>query len=233
MTFLLRRAAACLVLVPCFAGAATLSPEWAAECEARLPATQVDVKVVSAPVTYSTSLGVSDLTRRQNPPPAKGSRTLGLTERRARTQIDGQHSLLTRPSEPLACLRPKVTVTLSLEPHTVFVAREFAAGSCAYHHIADHEMKHVQVNHLALTRTAAALRNELKSSFGNRVFYGTPDELETNLDQHLKDWMDWVTAEMDKTLRLHQDIDSPQEYARNNTACGGEISRILTQHRAH
>lgn len=212
-----------------FAALANPSTAWVAECEARLPLTRIEVKVQASPIVHDFRQDVQALTRRHAP--GRGQLTLGLTERTVQTSFQTKNSLLTRPTEPLACMRPDVSVTLSLAPHTVFIAREFKQGTCGFAHIAEHELKHVQVNEMALSRTAAALRQALLSSFGQRVFYGSPDQLQKALTTHLHEWLEWTKVEMDKTLVLHEAIDSPQEYARNRTVCAGEIDQILSQRR--
>ena len=222
-----RSLAGLLILCALAPFAQAQSPSWKATCESRLPATAIEVKTAPAPVRFTNHRRVAELTSVQKLP-HKGFHTLGLTEMRLGTSIDYRSPSLTHPNEPLACARPHITVTLSLDPHVVSVASEFPEGSCAHRHISEHEMRHVKVNQHTLDDTAARMRQGLLSSFENKVFYGTPAELEARFNRHIRDeWLPWVEAQMRHTLQLHREIDTPQEYARNRTACNGEIARVL------
>ena len=203
------------------------SPSWKATCESRLPPTAIEVKTAHAPIRFTHHRRVAELTGVQQLP-HQGFHTLGLTEMRLGTRIDYRSPSLTHPDEPLACARPHIVVTLSLDPHVVSVASEFPEGGCAHRYIREHEMRHVKVNQHTLDDTATRMRQGLRSSFGNQVFYGTPAELENRFNRHIHgEWLPWVKAQMDQTLQLHREIDTPQEYARNRTVCNGEIARVL------
>ena len=144
------------------------------------------------------------------------------------TRIAYRSPTLTHPHEKAVCTRPHIVVTLSLDPHVVSVADAFEDGSCAHRHILAHEMRHVQVNQHTLDSTAERLREGLKDSFGNKIYYGSAAELQERLTRHIRDqWLPWVDAQMKHTLQRHREIDTPEEYARNRTVCGGEIARTL------
>lgn len=203
------------------------SAEWASLCEARLPPTRIEVRTSPAPIRTLRSRSVDDLTQLQRLP-QDNARTLGLTEMRLGTSIQYRASTLQRRGETLTCMRPSIEVTLSLDPHTVSVANEFEEGSCAYRHILAHEMRHVELNQQTLTLAADRMREGMRHSFGNKVYYGEPAELQERLTRHIREqWLPWVDAQMKHTLQRHRDIDTPEEYARNRTACGGEIARVL------
>lgn len=203
------------------------SADWAALCEARLPPTRIEVRAASAPIRTLHHRSVDDLTQLQRLP-QDNVRTLGLTELRLGTAIQYKASTLQRRGEALTCMRPAIEVTLSLDPHTVSVASEFDEGSCAYRHVLAHEMRHVEVNQQTLASAADRMREGMRSSFANKVYYGEPAELQERLTRHIREqWLPWVDAQMKHTLQRHREIDTPEEYARNRTACGGEIARVL------
>lgn len=207
------------------------SAEWAALCEARLPATSIEVRTVPAPIRYLRNRSVDDLTQLQHLP-QDGARTLGLTEVRLGTSIQYKASTLARKGEPLTCMRPSIVVTLSLDPHVVSVASEFGDDSCAYRHILAHEMRHVDINRLTLDTAADRMREGMRSSFGNKVYFGEPAELQERLTRHIREqWLPWVDAQMKHTMQRHREIDTPEEYARNQKVCGGEIARVLAAQR--
>lgn len=205
--------------------AVAIPTEFVTACETRLPPTTVEIKTESTPITYLLDRSVGALTAQH--PPGGDFKTLGLTERAFRSQMEVQGPTLTLANPAIICTRPAVTVTLSLVPHVVAIGREFPTDSCAYKVIAEHESRHVLANNLALTRTAAAMEKALKDSFSNRVFYGESAWLEAALQEHVQAWLDWAESELKKVDALHADIDTPEEYARSEHICGGEIPRIL------
>lgn len=227
------RFAPCLA-VPLMAGlhaapalAQTPSAAWQAQCEARLPPTSIEVTAVPAPLRIRRDRRIADLMQLQRLP-QENAFTLGLTELQLGTRIAFRSPTLSHPRERLVCMRPAITVTLSLDPHVVSVASEFEDGSCAHRHILAHEMRHVQVNQLTLSAAAERMREGMRESFGNKIYYGTAAELQQRLTRHIQDqWLPWVDAQMKHTLQKHRDIDTPEEYARNRTVCGGEIARTL------
>ena len=203
------------------------SAAWQAQCEARLPPTSIEVNAEPAPIRHRRDRSVADLTQLQRLP-QENAFTLGLTEMQLGTRIAFRSPTLSHPRERLMCMRPAITVTLSLDPHVVSVAREFEEGGCAHRHILAHEMRHVQINQLTLVNAAERMREGMQQSFGNKVYYGEPKELQERLTRHIREqWLPWVDAQMKHTLQRHRDIDTPEEYARNRTVCGGEIARTL------
>lgn len=216
---------ACLQAAPALAQ--TPSAAWQAQCEARLPPTSIEVKAEPAPLRIRRDRRIADLMQLQRLP-QENAFTLGLTELQLGTRIAFRSPTLSHPRERLVCMRPAITVTLSLDPHVVSVASEFEDGSCAHRHILAHEMRHVQVNQLTLSAAAERMREGMQESFGNKIYYGTAAELQQRMTRHIQDqWLPWVDAQMKHTLQKHREIDTPEEYARNRTVCGGEIARTL------
>ncbi|MFC3683880.1 hypothetical protein [Hydrogenophaga luteola] len=216
-----------LTLLPPLVLAEQPSARWQALCEAQLPPTVVEVTAEPAPVRHRRDRSIADLMQIQRLP-QENAFTLGLTELQLGTRIAFRSPTLSHPLERLVCMRPAITVTLSLDPHVVSVASEFEDGSCAHRHILAHEMRHVQINQLTLASAADRMREGMQQSFGNKVYYGEPKELQERLTRHIREqWLPWVDAQMKHTLQRHREIDTPEEYARNRTACGGEIARTL------
>lgn len=216
-----------LSLLPAPALAQQPSVRWQAQCEAQLPPTVIEVNAEPAPVRHRNDRSIADLMQVQRLP-QEHAFTLGLTELQLGTRIAFRSPTLSHARERLVCMRPAITVTLSLDPHVVSVASEFEEGSCAHRHILAHEMRHVQVNQLTLSAAAERMREGMRQSFGNKIYYGEPKELQERLTRHIREqWLPWVDAQMKHTLQRHREIDTPEEYARNRTACGGEIARTL------
>ena len=195
------------------------------ECEARLPATKIEVRTSASPLSYDFTKSVRHLTQRHAS--GKGQYTLGLTERSIASEMEVKSSMLKHKGSSLVCMRPHVIVTLTLDPHIVYVGREFPEKTCSFNSILQHEQRHVTVNNMALQRTAASMNQALHTSFGNRIFYGDEAEMGAEVRAHIQDWIKWAESEMRKVDQLHKQIDTKEEYAKNLTVCNGEIPTLM------
>lgn len=237
--FSLPRAVQCALLVSAFfgsahAGAAEPSASFKAACESKLPRSSIVVTSEPSEVTYIFNRGVQDLTKR-SPAYAKSSTqtTLGLTESKFQLESRWSGEMLQDPRSRLACTRPAIQVTVKVGPQVVSIGREFEREGCAFWEIAEHELRHVRANLERVEYVAEKLEQELRSSFGNRVFYGSSDELRNAFSSTLKaEWLPWGKSLYEGVKVAHQAIDSPEEYARSSTMCDGEVGKALAMHRA-
>lgn len=202
------------------------SRELRTQCEQRLAETVVRVVSQPSDVVYDFSKSVQELTRMS--PAAHGARwTLGLARARMRVATKWSVSSLTF-EQGRGCLRPSLTVTLSAGPQTVYVAREFPRGTCAFDEIAAHELRHVKANQEHLERVADRYQAEMAQFFGQRIFYGNVQALQKQLEQAVSEhWTRRILDELDQVDAHHRRIDSVEEYARNETMCDGEVPRRL------
>lgn len=204
---------------------------WEAQCEARLQPAHIAVTTEPSQLRYDFSQTIQALTLKA-PLKTAGTKTLGLTVAQMRTSLKWSANYLVDDKTGRACMRPQLEVGLSVNPQQVYIAREFPQGSCAFNHIAEHELRHVRVNQARLEQVADQLKVELQSALGGRVFYGEHSQLRQQLEQAVtKDWLPWVQQQLNAVDAQHQLIDSPQEYAQNQTACNGEIARVLRAQR--
>lgn len=214
-------------LVVCCASAQPLGT-LESQCESRLAPAEVVVKALPGHVRYDFTLGIRELTARGNRQRRLGQTVLGLTEYKLRTAIEWESNAFIEPHTGRACMRPRVELTLDADPQTVFVAREFPQGSCAFTEIANHELRHVYANQHAVERAASTLRGELSSFFGQRIFYGQLPEMKAQLEAALKEsWLPRARAQLNTVATEHNLIDSHAEYARFGTVCNGAISSVL------
>lgn len=221
-------ATTCLV-TPAAAPAQTpTSDDFHASCEARLPLTRIRVRSLPSSVTYNFSSSAEQLTSRPDNTMARGLTTLGLTESVFQLEVSAGSTKLVNSATGQACMRPQLNITVQVGPQRVSVAREFPQGTCAFNEIVQHELRHVYANQAQLERTADQLEQTLKAKFGNQVFYGTDAELTRAFSDNIKTaWIPWGQAKYLEGRRAHETIDSPAEYARNNTMCGGIVPRVL------
>jgi hypothetical protein len=201
------------------------------ECQTRLPSSRIVVMATEAPVQEMNNESLRELTAdsaAQNGPGAANQYTLGLTRTTLQLQVRYQLTLLSVPGVSQACARPALSVSITQPYHRVDIAREFAPGSCLYQAIRQHEYRHVRVNQENLRRAKAVIAREMKDYYGNRVFYGTRDEIIQQLDQAVKRyWIPRVQQLHETSQMRQQQIDSPEEYGRMGTICNGELARVL------
>jgi hypothetical protein len=110
---------------------------------------------------------------------------------------------------------------------TVFVARELAADPCRHAAVREHELLHVAVYESILEGSPRALATTLEGALGGHTFGGTSAaaaqaDIEAAVTRHL----DAFLGATGQAARVRQaSVDTPQEYARVETACAGPRAR--------
>lgn len=198
------------------------------ECEQRLQPTRIEVTAVPSEIRYDFSLNMRELTRRGASHRQRGQTVLGLTEVTLRSKLDWGGNYYTDKTTSRTCMRPSLKIAFDVTPQTVFVAKEFPRGSCAFDEIIRHELRHVEANQNQVEVVAAYLQRELSGFFGNRIFYGDARQLRNQLEQAVKtSWMPQAQARLGEVVAAHRGIDTPQEYARNLTMCNGAVRKAM------
>lgn len=113
-------------------------------------------------------------------------------------------------------------------PMTVYVAREFPPGSCAYREIHAHEMRHVRAYQDHLKAIEKPIADALQARFaGTAPWRGPKGEANARLQQELQErWVPYVKREINKVDAAQALIDTPEEYARVAESCNGEVRRL-------
>lgn len=200
------------------------------QCEARLESTAISVKVDAPQLIYDYGLSTSQLTAKK--PSSEKFVVLGLTEVVLEVGIKNQASLLVGPAGD-ACMRPRVDVSIKLNPQRVYIANEFALNSCSFREVLAHELRHVRVNQLHSEAVARLFEGELRTAFGNKIFYGKPDVLNEQLASALKTgWLPRLQAELKNAHRYHEQIDTVNEYKRMSVICEGQVGVVLRKSRS-
>jgi hypothetical protein len=198
-----------------------------AECERRLTDAQVIVTPQYALVKTDFTLAYSQLS--QIMPTSATHRTVGLTHAVMSHKINYGYIGLSKAGSNSGCARPKLEISLSFSPMTVYVGREFPPGSCAFNHIYEHEARHVQAYNQHLAYVASKLQAELSAYFGSQIYYGNPKKLGADWRQQVEQiWVPRAKAWMELVHQSHAQIDTPAEYARNSVVCNGYISQVLS-----
>jgi len=193
-----------------------------ADCD-RLPPSVVSSKLIDAPITLNHSFDHKALARLAAALALPGFRVLGLTRGNATVRFEVDIALFVDHTAGWECASPRITVSYGYSPMTVYVAREFAPGSCAYGVILDHEMRHVETYRSHLVAIEAGIDSALQRHFANKPpsrlpIHATRPQLARELQQQ---WLPFIEAEMRRVEAAQALLDSPDEYERTASQCGG------------
>ena len=200
-------------------GHADPPPSFESRC-ATLPATRFDV--VYAPVTYADDRlqSIDELTVRGGNTPATHA-TFGLTTARFGHGTVTELSVVVDAAGGRTCGTAADRVELSMQPMTVFVAREIDRTPCARDATFAHELKHVAVFSQVLNDATRDLKADLPDAIGTGLRRtGSRQELERGFNAQLEAYLSVFMSQWQRTLNARQDaVDSPDEYERTAAAC--------------
>ncbi len=190
-------------------------------CE-NLPPAHVDIRPSATTVETNELLTLQELTTLGEDNPAT-HRTLGLTRTEIRREVSIELKGLKDAQGGRSCLRPQLSIEISMRPMTVYVASELRDNPCGRAVVLEHEMKHVAAFREHMLEMAQELGEQLPTLFGQRVVFAADPAagealVRTELQGFLRDF-DVANAQALKTRQAA--IDSPEEYARVGAACGG------------
>lgn len=127
----------------------------------------------------------------------------------------------------------KLNAVIGYRDITVLIAKEFPEGSCAFDHIMTHEQRHITVNRELLLEYVPIIQEKLTSFlklYGMSIV-ADPDYAEKllryNVNKIFQESTDQILQENMRRQRL---IDTPEEYARNNKVCGGDIVGVMRRY---
>lgn len=101
-----------------------------------------------------------------------------------------------------------LSVRLDFVQPVLRIAREMPAGSCSYALVLAHEQTHVRI-HQEIARQFRALHYPWSDRPGSEAV------------------LRFAKHQLARLMDAQRRFDSPQEYARGRTACGGEIPRLI------
>ena len=201
---------------------------WADECD-QMPPPSVTLKRLDEPVSLDTTYSYKSITVLGSTLRHPENRVLGLTRGIARVRFETKTALIVDRTGRWECASPQLIVTYGFSPMTIYVAKEFSKGSCAYNEIYQHELRHVKTyqDHLV------SIEKELTETLNRRFATGSPwrstvGQTRLTLERELNErWIPYITREMERVESAQALIDTPEEYARVAAACNGEIKRII------
>ena len=194
----------------------------------RLAPPSVQLELHDEPISLDTRTSFRTLTLLGPPQARPGQQVLGLTRGTATVRFDTRVSSNVDPSGRWECASPQITVRYGFSPMTVYVAREFPPGGCAYREIHEHEMRHVRAYQAHLKAIEKTLADALQARFaGTGPWRGPRGETNVRLQAELQErWVPFVKREINKVDAAQALIDTPEEYARVAASCGGEIRKL-------
>lgn len=101
-----------------------------------------------------------------------------------------------------------VVVRLDYVNPVLRIASEIPPGSCAYARVMSHEQTHVRI-HRDIARQFRELHYPWRSAGKSAAVLA------------------YAKQELDRLMQAQVLFDSPEEYARNRSVCGGEIARLV------
>jgi hypothetical protein len=194
-----------------------------------LPLPSVTLKRFEEPVTTNFEYGYRTLTN-IGAALADGPRfVLGLTRGNAVVKVEFKAPGFIDRTGRYECSSPQLTLSYGFSPMTVYVAREFPAGTCAYKQIYEHELRHVRTYQAHLV----AIEPELAATLNQRFATGAPwrgpvGQTQGRLQKELEErWIPYLQREINRVKAEQGLIDTPDEYERVSNSCNGEIKKRL------
>ena len=196
---------------------------------AELPKPSVVLERVSAKPVDNLNYGIGQLNALGQREHRPGRKILGLTRGQAVASYALNMPGYRDGSGRWECISPQITVRYGFSPMTVYVAREFPAGSCAYGEIHTHEMRHVAAYEQHIAAIEADLTQTLQRRFSGTAPWRGPagqvaERLRTELDER---WLPYIQREIAKVESAQARIDTDEEYERVAASCNGEITRKM------
>lgn len=120
-------------------------------------------------------------------------------------------------------------VSFGTRQPTVYVAREFPRGSCAFNQVLEHEEEHLRIARGVVEEFADAIEREVRAAVGDvRVVRADNAEAATKMiSRAVAEAVDKVMTEAERALvGRNRAFDSLEEYRRLARACDGQIAEI-------
>lgn len=197
-------------------------------CDA-LPKPAVTIKRLTEKLDLNTTYSYRSLTNIAGAISQPGREVLGLTRGSASAAFSLLMPSLAEASGRWECSSPQITLTYGFTPVTIYVAREFPPGTCAFQEINEHEQRHLKTYQEHMLAIEKSLNDSLSRRFASgSVWRGPVGENAKRLRRELDErWLPYVQREIKRVESAQALIDTPEEYDRVANACDGEIKKRL------
>ncbi len=197
------------------------------ECD-QLPKPSVTVKRLEEPFTTNRQHSYKTLNHLGAALAQPGNQILGLTRGKAVSKIASNTPSYVDKAGRWECASPQLSLTFGFTQMTVYVAKEFPEGSCAYKEIFDHELRHVKAYQTHLANIEKDVTDTLNRRFATgSPWRGPAGQTRTRLQRELEEhWLPYVKREIGRAEEAQALIDTPAEYARVADSCNGEVRKL-------
>lgn len=158
--------------------------------------------------------------------------TLGVTHYEPVIEFSAPMVTRSMPDGTYCSRIEHVDAVLGYRNVIIYMANELTANPCALNHVFEHEQKHVAVNRQLLQEYVPLVRERLMAYFRLYGQFRVPNaQYAESLVREKANGIltDMSTGLLEENRRRQRFIDTPEEYARNNTACGGWINGLMRQ----
>jgi len=135
-------------------------------CQPYSTSIRLSFKTLDPDPTYNNGLNVTSLRdflrTRGHIFSGRHQRMLGVTSFQAAFSLTGSTYAIPTDGGGFCVYLREVTAEFGYREHDVFVASEFAPGSCEHNAILDHENQHVAINRAAVRQGGPRIRQELE-----------------------------------------------------------------------
>jgi len=124
------------------------------------------------------------------------------------------------------------SLSFGFDDTTVYLARELPYGSCSYHTVLDHEMKHVQTDQYLVRYYATQFPQLLRDAVREvGVIRASSSEAADNqIRAIISKYMSGLGTSLSDVRRKYQaKIDTPEEYERLSKSCNYALSDLIKQ----
>lgn len=128
-----------------------------------------------------------------------------------------------------SCGTPNLSLKINLIDPVVYVAREYAPGTCRHKAIYQHELKHVAIHKAHLTNVKSTIEQYLTNKYGNGFLFrsGGLSNMQNELDTFVNEELTkFVSTELDKGSLLQKSIDTLEEYSRLGAECDQNVGEV-------
>jgi hypothetical protein len=184
-----------------------------AVCDSRLKPAVISVEPQPLRFTVDNSQDMRTLTALEHKAP--NQRVLGRTVSKFKAESKTSLSNI-KLANGRYCVSLSITVQLSLDPATVYVASEYRTGSCEARLILEHERRHLAVSERQLAQLARYIHDDLVGMFGERMLI-TDDVAPalSMISQRSRDAISARVASVSKESKaLQAEVDSSEEISR-------------------
>lgn len=165
----------------------------------------------------------------QRAPRSHGGNTVGLYVGTLKSALRIGFSTATQGGE--ACVAVSVvTINLGVDDRRIYLAREWAPGSCPYHAILDHERRHQAADDKAVSAAVRAMRAAIGKTVASIGPLEVPQSQAAVARERLSDAVNAAFRSKQVHLlvdqqRLQRAVDAGFEYARLTASCPEFVNR--------